>query len=211
MAIAMDLNEILKLSPAIPVVTIEDIRHAIPLAEALLAGGITIMEVTLRTNAAYDAIRSISRALPQMTIGAGTIVEVSQLSQVKEAGAHFAVSPGLTQELAIAAMRLDLPYLPGAMTPSDILLAKSLGITALKFFPAESAGGITTLKHYAEIFPHMQFCPTGGIDRSNMYNYLVLKNVIAVGGSWLAPKNLLSHNNWESITALAKQIFQSHN
>jgi 2-dehydro-3-deoxyphosphogluconate aldolase/(4S)-4-hydroxy-2-oxoglutarate aldolase len=200
----MEISEILHLSPVIPVVTISDPRLAVPLMRALIAGGITVIEVTLRTEAALDAIKVIAQNIPTAIIGAGTVIEPEQFVAAKAAGAHFIVSPGLTPPLMTAAKQIGLPYLPGAITPCEILAAKQMGFSTLKFFPAELAGGINMLKALAPVFSDVQFCPTGGITRVNMKDYLSLKNVIAVGGTWIAPKHLIEEKNWDAISALAR-------
>lgn len=200
----MEISEILHLSPVIPVVSISDPRLAVPLMRALMAGGITVVEVTLRTDAALDAIKVITQNLPTAIVGVGTVIEPEQFVNAKAAGAHFVVSPGLTPPLMNAAKQIGLPYLPGAVTPCEILAAKQMGFSTLKFFPAELSGGINMLKALAPVFPDIHFCPTGGITRANMKDYLGLKNVIAVGGTWLAPKHLIEEKNWAAISALAR-------
>lgn len=202
----MEINDILKSSPIIPIITLKDIRDAMPLAQSLLEGGIKVAEITLRTNAAFDAIKVISRAFPELIIGAGTIVNPGQFLQAKEAGAQFAVSPGLTSELAASARHAEIPYLPGVATASEIMAARMLGFTVVKFFPAEALGGVNTLKSYAPVFPDIKFCPTGGITRTNMHDYLNQSNVIAIGGAWIAPLQVIEEKEWETITALARQI-----
>lgn len=200
----MEISEILHTSPVIPVVTLNDSRLAVPLARALLAGGIHVMEITLRTAVGLDAIKAVKQNVPAMIIGAGTLVEPEQFAAAKTAGANFVVSPGLTPALLTAAKQIGLPYLPAAITPCEILAAKEMGFSTLKFFPAELAGGVNMLKALLPIFPDIKFCPTGGITRANMKDYLNLKNVIAVGGTWLAPKSLIEEKNWDAISALAR-------
>jgi len=204
----MQIIEILRLSPVIPVVTIDDTQQAIPLARTLLANGISVMEVTLRTEAAADAIRAINNHLPNMIVGAGTLLEPKQFELAKEAGARFVVSPGLTPPLMAAAKQVGLPYLPGAITPCEIMAARQMGFKVLKFFPAEIAGGVDILKAYLPVFPDVQFCPMGGIMRANVKEYLALKNVVAVGISWLTPKNLIEAKDWEAIGSLTEQALQ---
>lgn len=204
----MEISEILHLSPVIPVVTIKNSRDAIPLAKALLAGGISVIEVTLRTAVALDSIKAIRENVPSIMVGAGTLLESEQFQQAKMAGASFVVSPGLTPSLINAAKQTGLPYLPGAVTPCEIIAAREMGFHTLKFFPAEVSGGIAMLKALLPIFPEIQFCPTGGITRINMNEYLALKNVVAVGGTWIAPENLIEEKNWDAITSLAKAAIQ---
>jgi 2-dehydro-3-deoxyphosphogluconate aldolase/(4S)-4-hydroxy-2-oxoglutarate aldolase len=202
----MEMIEILHLSPVIPVVTIHKVADALPLAHALLAGGINVIEITLRTPAAVEAIKIINQTLSSaMVIGAGTLLEPQQFAIAKKAGARFAVSPGLTPELAKAAKEVGLPYLPAAITPSEMMKAREMGFQALKFFPAQPANGLAMLKSLAPVFPDMQFCPTGGITIETMHDYLELKNVVAVGGTWLTAAHLIEQKAWATITELAKQ------
>lgn len=204
----MEIAEILHLSTVIPVVTVHDARFALPLARALIAGGVKVIEVTLRSPAAFDAIRVISESLPNIVVGAGTLIAPEQFDKAKAAGARFVISPGLTPALLSAAKKTGLPYLPGVMTVCEIMGAREMGLTALKFFPAEVAGGVGMLKHLAPIFPEMHFCPTGGINRVNMKDYLALENVIAVAGTWITPKNLIDAKNWDAITLLAREAIK---
>jgi len=197
--------KILGLSSVIPVVIIEDAALAAPLAQALLKGGIKVMEITLRTPAALAAIKEIAQKVPEMTVGAGTLIRSAQFSAAKEAGASFVVSPGLTPALAVAAHATQLPYLPGVATVSEALLAQEHGFQQLKFFPAEALGGVKALKGISQVLPEIYFCPTGGITEKNMAEYLTLKSVPSVGGSWLAPPELIRKQDWEAITALAQR------
>jgi 2-dehydro-3-deoxyphosphogluconate aldolase/(4S)-4-hydroxy-2-oxoglutarate aldolase len=202
----MEMIEILHLTPVIPVVTINNAEYALPLARALLAGGINVIEITLRTSTALEAIKIINQSLSSaMVVGAGTLLEPQQFALVKAAGALFAVSPGLTPELAKAAKEIGLPYLPAATTPSEMLQARQLGFHALKFFPAQPSNGLMMLKALAPVFPDLQFCPTGGITVETMHDYLALKNVVAVGGTWITAPHLIEQKAWDTITGLAKQ------
>ena len=196
--------EILELTPVIPVVTIEDAADAVPLAQALVTGGLKVIEVTLRSAAAMAAIRAIAHEVPEAIVGAGTLTTPAEFATVSEAGARFAVSPGATPELLIAAARSGLPYLPGVATPSEAMAAAAAGYTALKFFPAESSGGPTTLKSLGEVFPKLRFFPTGGIGQETMGEYLKLENVVCVGGSWIAPREAIRACDWSGITARAR-------
>ena len=196
---------ILQKSPIIPVIVLEDASLAVPLAQAILAGGISVLEITLRTPAALDAIKLISEQIPQASVGAGTVLKSAQLKQAKEAGASFIVSPGLSLDLIETASELEIPYLPGIVTASEAMLAQEFELNAVKFFPAESFGGVKTLKAYSQVFPQLKFCPTGGVSLENMENYLALSNVPAVGGTWLTPSELIKQQQWPAITQLVKE------
>ena len=204
----MEIKEILENSAIIPVIVIHDLDHAVPLAEALLAGGIDTLEITLRTPAALDAIERIKKKVPECHLGAGTVAVASQFSAIQSAGATFAISPGITADLIQAANYLGMPYLPAVATPSDILLAKQFNLTHLKFFPA-NIGGIKALKNFGAVFPDLKFCPTGGITPETMNDYLSLPNVTCIGGSWLAPQDLMASGDWKKITAIAKQATEN--
>lgn len=195
---------LMKLAPVIPVIVLEDARAAVPLAGALVAGGLPVLEITLRTPAALEAIRRIAQNVPGAIPGVGTATDATQLAAAQAAGARFAVSPGLTPKLAAAARELDLPLLPGTMTPGDVVRALEYGLRELKFFPAVPAGGIAMLKALAGPFPDVRFCPTGGITLDNAPQFLALPNVECVGGSWLTPKDLVAAADWPAITALAR-------
>ena len=192
----------------VPVLTVSDPQKAVPVAEALARAGLTLVEVTLRTELALKAAEVIIRALPNLVVGVGTVTTVDQLKASCDCGARFAVSPGLTPALAEAAERLAIPYLPGVQTVSEVLQAREFGFDALKLFPAELAGGVQLLKQYAALFPTISFCPTGGISQKNLRNYLREPNVFSVGGSWLAPANLIDASDWSSIEKLASRAVQ---
>ncbi|HEX9011028.1 MAG TPA: bifunctional 4-hydroxy-2-oxoglutarate aldolase/2-dehydro-3-deoxy-phosphogluconate aldolase [Holophagaceae bacterium] len=200
-----NLDRILRAAPVMPVIALEDVEKALPLAEALLAGGIPTLEITLRTPAALEAIRRIRKAFPQAHVGAGTVTTPEALRQAQDAGATFAVSPGSPVALLEAAARGPLPFLPGVMTPAEVMTAAAAGFTHLKLFPAEQAGGIGMLKALAGPFRELRFCPTGGIGPDTAPAYLALPNVVCVGGSWLAPPSLLDAGDWKAITHLARQ------
>ena len=204
----MQAKEVLEISKIIPVITIYDLKTSVNLAKALLDGGIKILEITLRTNNAIEAIKLIANEVPQVIVGAGTILNFKMLEEVKYAGAKFAISPGLNSIFAKEAQNIDITLIPGVATASEVMLALEFGYKNLKFFPAESAGGITMLKSLAAPFSGVKFCPTGGINLDNMQNYLNLNNVLCVGGSWLSPKELILEKQWSKITQITKQSLE---
>ena len=189
----------------IPVLTIEREADAVPLARALLGGGLPLLEVTLRTPAALAAIAAIAREVPQVVVGAGTVQRPADVVQACMAGARFLVSPGMTAELAAAALATELPYIPGVATPSEVMTARDLGISFLKLFPAEADGGLALLQALAPVFPGVAFCPTGGIDERSAANYLALPNVPIVGGSWMAPREVVAAGDWATVRSLAER------
>ncbi len=195
--------EILHISPVVPVAVLDKPEQAVPLARALLVGGIRVIEITLRSGAALEGIRRIAAEVPEMTVGAGTVLNSDDLRSVAQAGARFAISPGLTPALFAAAHDGPIPLIPGIATPSELMLAQERGFTELKFFPAEAAGGVRMLKALHGPFPKITFCPTGGVSEQNYQDYLALGNVACVGGSWLAPPELLEQSDWDSISRLA--------
>lgn len=199
----MTLEHMLGVSPVMPVVTIADAATAPALAHALLAGGIGAIEITLRTPAALEAIRRVAGEVPQMALGAGTILSVNDAFAATEAGAHFLVSPGLTPALAHAARDCPAPLLPGVATASEAMAARETGFRLLKLFPAEPAGGCALLRSLAGPLPDLRFCPTGGISVESAPAYLALANVICVGGSWIAPDAAIAAGDWVGITARA--------
>lgn len=194
----------LKKAPIIPVLVIDDANEAVPLAKALVAGGLTVIEVTLRTPAAMDAVSAMT-SVKGAIIGAGTLTEPSQFRAVSNAGAQFAVSPGFSPELSDAAAEAGLFYLPGVATASEVIAAHARGHSFLKFFPAEAAGGVPMLSALGGPFPDIQFCPTGGISDLQLEKYLALRNVLCVGGAWVAPRDLVKARDWGAITALARE------
>lgn len=202
----MRIQDVMGLAPVIPVLEIERIEQAVPLARALLAGGLTALEVTLRTPAALAAVAAIARDVPEAVIGVGTVARAGDFDLARDAGARFVVSPGITPALLNAAERTGMPFLPGAATPAEILLALEAGRQWLKFFPAEAYGGIATLRSFAGPFSEVRFCPTGGIRQNNYLDYLALPNVLCVGGSWLAPEDLLARGDWAAISRLAAAV-----
>ncbi|GAA9844798.1 bifunctional 4-hydroxy-2-oxoglutarate aldolase/2-dehydro-3-deoxy-phosphogluconate aldolase [Helicobacter pylori] len=197
--------EVLQISPIVPVVVIEDIKDAVPLAQSLIEGGIHIIEVTLRSSCALDAIELIAKNVPKMRVGAGTILNPTQLEQAQNRGAEFLISPGLTIKLLEHAKKKDMPLIPGVSSSSEVMQALELGYSALKFFPAEYCGGVKLLNAFNGPFKGVKFCPTGGISTDNMRSYLNLENVLCVGGSWLTPKNLIQNKEWDKITEICKR------
>ncbi|MCB1662611.1 MAG: bifunctional 4-hydroxy-2-oxoglutarate aldolase/2-dehydro-3-deoxy-phosphogluconate aldolase [Pseudomonadales bacterium] len=201
------LEAILKSAyPVMPVIVIDELKSAIPLAQTLVNAGVKVLEITLRTECALMAIEQIKTALPELIVGAGTYTEINQLSAVIKAGGDFVVSPGIHPKLLDAAQQNEMPILPGVMTPSDILLAIEYGLNVVKLFPAASAGGVDYLKDLQGPFPKLKFCPTGGINSKNYSAYLALDNVICVGGSWLAPSSWIKQQRWKEIGQMAKLI-----
>ncbi|MBZ7964907.1 MULTISPECIES: bifunctional 4-hydroxy-2-oxoglutarate aldolase/2-dehydro-3-deoxy-phosphogluconate aldolase [Campylobacter] len=201
----MQTKEILEVSKIIPVITIYDLKTSVNLAKALIDGGIKILEITLRTQEAIEAIKLISKEIPEAVVGAGTVLNAKMLEEVKNAGAKFAISPGLNTILAKEAKNVDLPLIPGIATAGELMLALEFGFKNLKFFPAQAAGGVNMLKSFSAPFQEVKFCPTGGISLDNMNDYLKLDNVLCVGGSWLTPKELILDKKWDQITQIAKQ------
>jgi 2-dehydro-3-deoxyphosphogluconate aldolase/(4S)-4-hydroxy-2-oxoglutarate aldolase len=189
----------------IPVVTIEQTEQAIPLARALMAGGLPVVEVTLRSPAALDAIAGIARALPEVAVGAGSLRRPEQIAQARAAGARFGVSPGHTAALLDAAEAASLPYLPGAASASEAMALHERGYDLIKLFPAGPLGGPATLRALAAPLPEIEFCPTGGIGPDNLADYLACPNVACVGGSWIAPTELLAAGDWTGIEARARR------
>ncbi|HEY2145134.1 MAG TPA: bifunctional 4-hydroxy-2-oxoglutarate aldolase/2-dehydro-3-deoxy-phosphogluconate aldolase [Steroidobacteraceae bacterium] len=200
----MNIREILGMAPVIPVLTVSDAAHAVPLARALLAGGLRVLEVTLRTPIAIGVVEAIRKAVPEAIVGVGTLTKAVDFATAGRAGAQFGVTPGLTSELAAAARGARFPLLPGVMTPTELIAARQAGFNVLKLFPAAQAGGVGMLRALCAPFPDVFFCPTGGITRENAPDYLALPNVLCVGGSWMAPAALLERGDWAGIEALAK-------
>lgn len=197
--------EVLQISPIVPVVVIENIKDAVPLAQSLVEGGIPIIEVTLRSSCALEAIELIAKNVPKMRVGAGTILNLTQLEQAQNRGAEFLISPGLTIKLLEHAKKKDMPLIPGVSSSSEVMQALEWGYSALKFFPAEYCGGVKLLNAFNGPFKGVKFCPTGGISVDNMRSYLNLENVLCVGGSWLTPKDLIQNKEWDKITEICKR------
>ncbi|OCG25800.1 keto-deoxy-phosphogluconate aldolase [Gilliamella sp. HK2] len=198
-------EEILTLGPVIPVIVIERLEDAVPLAKALIAGGVKVLEVTLRTACAIDAIKKIIQEVPEAVVGAGTVTSVAQLKQVTEAGVQFVITPGITDAILKAAVEGSVPVIPGIATISELLTAQEYGLTALKFFPAEVNGGVAALKAFAGPCGYMKFCPTGGVNPKNYRDYLALDNVLCVGGTWFIPTDAIAKGDFAKITEMAKQ------
>jgi 2-dehydro-3-deoxyphosphogluconate aldolase/(4S)-4-hydroxy-2-oxoglutarate aldolase len=201
----LKIRDLVQLAPVIPVITIEALEHAVPLARALAAGGLRVLEITMRTPVALAAIEAMRKAVPEAIIGVGTLTRPVDFAAADRAGAQFGVSPGLTPELAAAARGARFPLLPGVMTPTDLIAARAAGFDVLKLFPAQQAGGVPMLRALGGPFPDALFCPTGGITLASAPEYLALPNVACVGGSWLAPKAMLAAGDWTGIEALARE------
>jgi 2-dehydro-3-deoxyphosphogluconate aldolase/(4S)-4-hydroxy-2-oxoglutarate aldolase len=202
---AVSIKEVMTTSPVMPVMVINNLEQAVPLARALVEGGLKVLEITLRTPVALDAIRRIKAEVPGAIVGAGTIINVQTLHNAIDAGAEFIVSPGVTDNLLDAALETSIPLLPGVITPSEVMRLLDKGISSMKFFPAEAAGGIPMLKSIAGPLPQVTFCPTGGVNPKNAPEYLALSNVACVGGSWMAPADLVDAGDWAEITRRAAE------
>ena len=200
----MKTPDILALSPVMPVIALERVADAVPLARALVKGGIRLLEVTLRTPVALECVRAIAAEVPEAVVGVGTITTPADLDASLRAGAVFGVSPGASASLLLAAAAGPLPFVPGVMTPSDVINAADAGFNTLKLFPAAQAGGLEMLKALGGPFPHVRFCPTGGVTLQSAPALLALKNVVCVGGSWLTPKALIDSGDWAAIETLAR-------
>lgn len=205
------LVSILKLQPVVPVLVVHDVPSAVLLARALVAGGLKAIEVTLRTPVGLDAIRAVANEVEGAVPGAGTVLDPKQYDQAVEAGSQFIVSPGVTSQLLDHADKSDIPLLPGAATSSEVMVLRDRGYRVLKFFPAEQAGGASYLKSLSSPLADVSFCPTGGVNLKNANDYLSLPNVICVGGSWVAPQNLVEAGDWDGITKLASDAFKLAN
>ena len=201
----MSISKILSLGPVMPVIVIEQANHAIPLGEALLTGGIKTIEITLRTSAALNAIEQLAKRLPEIYVGAGTILTKENAARAKNSGAKFCVSPGTTSSIIDACNECNISLLPGASTVSEMLTLSEAGFSEIKFFPASAAGGIPFIKSLLSPLPNLKFCPTGGISYETASEWLSLVNVSCVGGSWIAPAKDINDQNFSEITARAKQ------
>ncbi|OXM66492.1 MULTISPECIES: bifunctional 4-hydroxy-2-oxoglutarate aldolase/2-dehydro-3-deoxy-phosphogluconate aldolase [Amycolatopsis] len=198
-------HDVLELSPVLPVVVVDDAADAVPLAKALVAGGIRAIELTLRTPAGLAAIERVAAEVPDIVVGAGTVVTPEQARQAADAGSAFLVTPGCTERLLEAVSATGLPFLPGVSTVSEAMRVAEHGITALKFFPAEASGGVAYLKALAGPLPQLRFCPTGGISTSNAGSYLALSTVGCVGGSWLTPADAITAGDFGRVEQLARE------
>ncbi|KPH64918.1 keto-deoxy-phosphogluconate aldolase [Pseudoalteromonas porphyrae] len=201
----MSIEKILASAPVVPVVVIEKLEDAAPLARALYNGGLKALEITLRTPIAAEAVKLMKAEVPEAYVGTGTVVDKASFDASVAAGADFMVSPGVNDELLALAKESDIPFLPGAATPSEVMKLASHGFKFLKFFPAEAAGGTAMLKSIGGPLPHVTFCPTGGISLTTAPKYLALSNVICVGGTWMLDKKLIENKDWQAIEALARQ------
>lgn len=199
----MQIKQLLSTTSMIPVLTMNNLDDTLPLCTALIAGGLSVIEITLRTKPALKAVEIISKALPEISVGVGTLLDPVDLIRAKNSGACFAVSPGLNMDLVEQAQKDNLAYLPGIQTSSEAMTAYRYGLRTLKFFPAKAAGGIYGLKQLQPVYPDLEFCPTGGIDFSDAPKYLREKNVVCVGGSFASPSDLIEQQNWKEITRLA--------
>ena len=206
--VSLTAKQVMQDAPVIPVIVLHDVAQAVPLARALVAGGIRMLEITLRTAVALDCMRAIRAEVPEAIVGAGTVCNARDVDACLEAGARFAVSPGYTSQLGLACQKRDLPLLPGVATASEIMHAQNDGYTDLKFFPALQAGGVAMLKALYGPFSQIQFCPTGGITAQNAGDFLALPNVVCVGGSWLVPAEALAQGDFTRIETLARQAAQ---
>ncbi|RJL19366.1 bifunctional 4-hydroxy-2-oxoglutarate aldolase/2-dehydro-3-deoxy-phosphogluconate aldolase [Pectobacterium polaris] len=198
-------EQILTTGPVVPVIVVNKLEHAVPMAKALVAGGVRVLELTLRTDCAIEAIRAIAKEVPEAIVGAGTVTNPEQLAAVVEAGAQFAISPGLTEPLLKAATEGNIPLIPGISTVSELMLGMNYGLREFKFFPAEANGGVKALQAIGGPFAQIRFCPTGGITPNNYRDYLALKSVLCVGGSWLVPNDALESGDYARITELARE------
>ena len=199
------VRAVLELAPVIPVIVIDDVRHAAPLARALVAGGLRVLEVTLRTPAALEAIAAMRAAVPEAIVGAGTVLNEAQLQAAVRAGSQFIVSPGFSRSLCLAGAALGVPLLPGVITATEVMAALEVGLDTLKFFPAARSGGAALLKDFASVFPQVRFCPTGGIDHRTAPDYLALPNVLCVGMSSVATAEAIRSGDFVGITARARE------
>ncbi len=203
-----NIEEIMTTNPVIPVIVIADIDAAVPLAQALVNGGLKVLEVTLRTDAALEAITRIKQAVPDAIVGAGTVISEEDLSKAIAAGSEFLVSPGSTSSLIDVALAQSVPLLPGVATPGEAMALLERGISHMKFFPAQAAGGIPMLKSIAGPLPQVKFCPTGGITAANAPDYLALQNVLCVGGTWMLDSALIDAKDWQAIEMRAQAAAQ---
>lgn len=205
MAVMLSTIDLMRDAPVIPVIVLNDVNEAVPLARALVQGGIRVLEVTLRTPAALECITRIANEVPEALIGAGTVRSARDAEAAAKAGAKFAVSPGFTVAVAEACRDQGVPLLPGVSTPSEIMQAQEAGFGEMKFFPAQQSGGVPMLKAWQGPFADVRFCPTGGVSTANAKEYLALANVVCVGGSWLTPADAVAAGDWARITALAQE------
>jgi 2-dehydro-3-deoxyphosphogluconate aldolase/(4S)-4-hydroxy-2-oxoglutarate aldolase len=197
------MRERLRRAVAVPVITAGDVAMTVDLCKALVAGGLDMLEITLRTPSALAAVEAVAREVPEALVGVGTLLDARDAARARDAGARFAVSPGFTATLAEATFAARLDWLPGAVTPSEVMTAREAGFTTLKFFPAQQSGGAATLLAFAPVFGDVEFCPTGGINPTNARDYLGCANVAAIGGTWMMPKDAIASRDWRRIESLA--------
>jgi 2-dehydro-3-deoxyphosphogluconate aldolase/(4S)-4-hydroxy-2-oxoglutarate aldolase len=202
--LALNIREIAALAPVIPLLTIDELAYAVPLVRALSAGGLRVLEVTLRTPVAFAAVEAMRKAVPEAVVGIGMLTRAVEFAAADRVGAQFGVTPGLTPDLAAAARGARFPLLPGVMTPTELIAARNAGFDVLKLFPAQQAGGIGMLQALGATFPDIRFCPTGGITCATAPDYLALPNVVCVGGSWVAPRDMMRAGDWAGIEGLAR-------
>ena len=205
----MTAKEVMQISPIVPVIALEKVEDALALAEALLEGGIAVMEVTLRTDAGLKAIEAIAKSMPQMHVGAGTVLNANDMKAALLHGSQFVFSPGISEELMRASREMDITLIPGVATASEVMLAKNHGFEHCKLFPATLAGGVEALKAFGGPFASMRFCPTGGVGLANLNDFLALPNVLCVGGSWIVPKTSIDNKDFKHITRLCKEALQT--
>lgn len=201
----MNMKPMLEKVPVVPVIVLDDVKKAVPVAKALVAGGLTVIEVTMRTAAAPDAIAAIAEQVPEALVGAGTVLSPEHATEIVAAGAKFIVSPGFHEDVVATANKLDVPIIPGIATATELQRAWNLGLRILKFFPAEQAGGVAMIKSLSSVFRDVEFMPTGGVSPANLQDYLGVPAVLACGGSWLTPAAAIAEGNFKQITALASE------
>ncbi|MAC82857.1 MAG: keto-deoxy-phosphogluconate aldolase [Arcobacter sp.] len=202
---SLDANSIMKISPIVPVVVVDNADEALDLAKALYEGGISVMEITLRTKAGLDAIEKISKEFPSMIVGAGTVCDIQDYKNAVNAGSKFVFSPGITPSLIQESKNQIIPFIPGVSSASEIMLAKENDLTHCKLFPASLVGGVDMLKAFSGPFPGVNFCPTGGVNLNNMNDFLALDNVLCVGGSWVSSSKLVKQKNFKEITKIVQE------
>lgn len=205
----MRAEEVMRISPIVPVVALENAEDALALAEALLEGGIAVMEITLRTEAALKAIEAIAKSMPQMHVGAGTVLNALSFKDAVDHGAQFVFSPGISTELMQTSKNLSISLIPGVSTASEVMLAHNSGFDFCKLFPATAVGGVETLKAFSGPFESMRFCPTGGVSLGNLNDFLSLENVLCVGGSWIVPKQAIAQKNFKEVTRLCREALET--
>lgn len=205
----MTAKEVMEISPIVPVIALDSVDDALPLAKALFEGGIAIMEITLRTEAGLKSIEIISKEMPQMNVGAGTVLNADDFKKAVDHGAQFVFSPGISEELMQTSRELGIALIPGVATASEVMLAKNNGFEHCKLFPATVAGGVEALKAFSGPFASMRFCPTGGVNLNNVKDFLDLDNVVCAGGSWIVPKKAIKDKDFQAITKLCTEALQS--